>query len=108
MRCLHVGEQYLTPVRFGWKVWPQPSQVSSGWHSRRFSRAIPLRAAASHSREQVISLGARLLMVVTKGRPQFKHVMAFSMLRPFLNGKLLVRFRSAKKPYNNPALHTYG
>ena len=40
---------------------------------------IPLRATASHSKEQVSNFGRRLLVAVTTGRPQFRHVIALPM-----------------------------
>ena len=83
VRSLHSGEQYVASIRFGWKIVPQPSQVSHGRRGRRLFRAIPLRIAASHSEEQVSSLGVRLFMMATIGRPQCTHVMAFAMSKPF-------------------------
>jgi hypothetical protein len=54
-----------------------------GRRGRRFFRAIPLRIAASHSEEQVSTLGVRLFVMATIGRPQCTHVMAFPMSKPF-------------------------
>ena len=91
VRCLQAEEQYFAPVRFGRKVLPQPSQASSGRRSRRFRSAMPLRAtAASHSREQVSSLGVRLLIAARKGRPQLKHLMAFLMSSPRIEIEICV------------------
>ena len=47
-----------------------------------FDAVIP-RIAASHSEEQVRTLGVRLFVMATIGRPQCTHVMAFPMSKPF-------------------------
>jgi hypothetical protein len=80
-RCLQLGEQYFASARLGWKIFSQALQVTHGRRLRRFfGLGIPLRATASHSKEQVSNFGRRLLVAVTTGRPQFRHVIALPMV----------------------------